>query len=94
MNLARVLVVLVVALAAAAAESATDVPPTPTPTPTSLWAPGHQHGRFQGRVGFTVSEALRGKRERFFKWLESVGCISAPFEWRDEGVAGVAGKVT
>jgi hypothetical protein len=90
MNLARVLVVLVVTLAAAAAESATDVPPTPT----SLWAPGHQHGRFQGRVGFTVSEALRGKRERFFKWLESVGCISAPFEWRDEGVAGVAGKVT
>jgi hypothetical protein len=82
MNL--LLVVLVGAVA-----SATDVPsPPPSPSPTPLWPLGHQHGRFQGRVGHTASEALRGKRERFFKWLESVGCISAPFEWRDEGVAG------
>ncbi len=67
-----------------AAQEAT-VAPSPS-SPGRL--PGHQHAKFQGKVGPTSSELLRYKRERFFKWLTAVGCVSAPFEWRDEGVAG------
>jgi hypothetical protein len=43
--------------------------------------------RFLARVGPCSSE-VRAKRERFFKWSESVGCTSLAVEWRDEGVAG------
>lgn len=43
--------------------------------------------KFLARVG-PCSPELREKRERFFKWCESVGATSLPFEWRDEGVAG------
>ncbi len=58
-------------------EEAAEAPEPDGPPPTA----------FLGRVGPT-SEVLRRKRERFFEWLKSVDCKSAPYEWRDEGVAG------